>query len=287
VDIIRQVTLPYANAVTLYNVNQGGSQRSQGIELTVNSINTKGRLRWETSFNISTYNNRWLERSPYDALSPFQKVDDRTDIVYGWQTRGIVKSTADIPTYMPNARLGNVIYVDQNKDNQLNQGDVVVLGYTTPKWSFGLGNRLAYKNFDFDVFVYGKIKQNMNDNLSGFYAADRLGIPAGQNTLQKIKDVWTADNPTGTLPGIANNAYAVPTGATSNFYRQNVNYLRVRNITLGYTFNTKKIIRSARLFVDVQNVGLLTNYNGYDPEISEGNPYPQTLSTTVGLSINL
>jgi hypothetical protein len=164
---------------------------------------------------------------------------------------------------------------------------VVVLGYSTPKWSFGLGNRLAYKNFDLDVFVYGKIKQNMNDNLSGFYAADRLGIPAGQNTLVKIKDVWTADNAGGTLPGIANNAYAVPTGATSDFYRQNVNYLRVRNITLGYTFNAKKIIRSARLFVDLQNVGLLTNYNGYDPEISEGNPYPQTLSTTVGLSINL
>jgi TonB-linked SusC/RagA family outer membrane protein len=287
VDIIRQVTLPYANAVTQYNVNEGGSQRNQGIELTVNSVNTQGKLRWETSFNISTYNNRWLKRSSYDALSAFQKADDRTDIVYGWQTRGIVKTAADIPSYMPNARLGNVIYVDQNKDNQLNLGDVVVLGYSTPKWSFGLGNRLAYKNFDLDVFVYGKIKQNMNDNLSGFYAADRLGIPAGQNTLVKIKDVWTADNAGGTLPGIANNAYAVPTGATSDFYRQNVNYLRVRNITLGYTFNAKKIIRSARLFVDLQNVGLLTNYNGYDPEISEGNPYPQTLSTTVGLSINL
>ena len=118
----------------------------------------------------------------------------------------------------------------------------------------------------------------------------RISLYSGSlrsGVLQDIKKVWTADNPGGTLPGIANNAYAVPTGASSDFYRQNVNYLRVRNITLGYTFNAKKIIRSARLFVDVQNVGLLTNYNGYDPEISEGNPYPQTLSTTVGLSINL
>ena len=255
VDIIRQVTLPYANAVTQYNVNQGGSQRNQGVELTINSINTRGKLRWETSFNISTYNNRWLKRSPYDALNLFQKADDRTDIVYGWETNGLITSTANIPTYMPNGRAGNVIYVDQNKNNTLGIDDVVVLGYTTPKWSFGLGNRLAFMNFDLDVFVYGRIKQNMTDNLSGFYAADRLGIPAGQNTLQRIKDVWTADNPTGTLPGIANNAYAVPTGAASDFYRQDVNYLRLRNITLGYTFNAKKIIRSARLFVDLQNVG--------------------------------
>jgi hypothetical protein len=222
-------------------------------------------------------------------LSAFQHADDRTDIVYGWETNGIVKSAADKPSYMPNARPGNVIYVDQNKDNTLNLDDVVVLGYSTPKWSLGLGNRLSYKNFDLDIFMYGRIKQNMADNLSGFYAADRLGIPAGQNTLVAIKNVWTADNPTGTLPGIASNPYTVPTGANSNFYRQNVNYMRLRNITLGYTFNAKKVIRSARLFVDMQNVALWTNYKGYDPEIAgglEGNPYPQTLSTTVGVSIN-
>ncbi len=71
VNIIRQVTLPYANAVTQYNVNQGGSQRTQGIEFAVNSKNFERKFRWETSFNISTYNNRWLERSPYDALSAF------------------------------------------------------------------------------------------------------------------------------------------------------------------------------------------------------------------------
>jgi TonB-dependent starch-binding outer membrane protein SusC len=74
----------------------------------------------------------------------------------------------------------------------------------------------------------------------------------------------------------------------------------VRNITLGYTFNPKKTIHTARLFVDVQNVALWTNYKGYDPEIvgydpkviggnesggGTANPYPQALSTTVGISI--
>lgn len=289
VDIIRQVTLPYANAVTNYNVNQGGSQRTRGFEFTVNSKNFDGKFRWETSFNISTFKGRWLERSPYDALTSFETVGQRTDIVYGWETNGIIRSAADIPSHMPNARLGNVRYVDQNGDNVLNSADVVILGYTTPKWSFGLGNRFAFMGFDLDIFLYGRMKQNMTNNLSGFYAADRLGIPAGQNTLVGIKDVWTADNPNGTLPGIASNPYAVPTNAVSNFYRQNVNYVRLRNITLGYTFTPRKILRSARLFVDVQNVALWTNYKGYDPEIAvgaEGNPYPQTLSTTVGLSIS-
>jgi TonB-linked SusC/RagA family outer membrane protein len=285
VNIVRTVPLPYANAVTGFNVNKGGSRRTQGFEFAVNSKNLERKIRWETSFNISTFNDRWLKRSPYDALSPFQSVDERTDINYGWETNGIIKTAADKPSYMPNARLGNVIYVDQNKDNVLDIKDVVILGYSTPKWNFGLGNRFSYMNFDLDVFMYGKLKQNMANNLSGFYAADRLGIPAGQNTLVDIKNVWTADNPTGTLPGIASNPYAVPTGAASDFYRQNINYLRLRNITLGYTYNARKIIRSARLYVDIQNVAVWTNYKGYDPEISENNPYPQTLSTTVGVSV--
>lgn len=76
-----------------------------------------------------------------------------------------------------------------------------------------------------------------------------------------------------------------PSG-TDDFYRQNVNFLRLRNISLGYTLNTKKIIRSARLFVDVQNLALFTNYKGYDPEITEANPYPQNLSSTIGVNIN-
>ena len=290
IDIVRNVQLPYNNAVLQLATNQGGSQRNQGIEFSINSKNFTGKkFRWETSFNISTYNNRWLERSPYDVLNSFQKTEDRTDIVYGWQTNGIIQTVDKKPSYMPNGRLGNVIYIDQNNDNALNAGDVVVLGYTTPKWALGLDNRVSFMNFDFDIFVYGRIKQNMANNLSGFYAADRIGIPAGQNTLVDIKRVWSTDNPTGTLPGIAGSVYTVPTGATSDFYRQDVNYLRLRNITLGYTINPKKYIRSARLYVDIQNVALWTNYDGYDPEIAvgnEGNPYPQTLSTTVGVSIS-
>jgi TonB-linked SusC/RagA family outer membrane protein len=291
-DIIDYAPLPYNNAVGRLATNLG-SQRTQGIEFTVNSVNFQGKFSWETSFNISSYKSRWIERNPYYVLRPWEKADDRLDIVYGWQTNGIIKSLADKPAYLPAATvnvLGNIIYVDQNKDNALNNSDVVVLGYQTPKWIFGLGNRFTYHNFDLDVFVYGRLKQSQANNLAGFYAADRIGIPAGQNTLADIKNVWSADNTSGFYPGIANNPVNGSNASGNNdFYRQNVNYLRVRNITLGYTFNPKKIISSARLFVDVQNAALWTNYKGYDPEIAvgnEGNPYPQALSTTVGININ-
>jgi TonB-linked SusC/RagA family outer membrane protein len=288
-DILATVPLPANNAVNTLNVNLG-SQRTDGFEFSLSSINFQGRFRWESSFNISTYKTHWLKRSPYTALQPYQHANDRTDVVYGWETNGIIQDAANKPSDMPNGRLGNVIYVDQNKDNILDVKDVVKLGYSAPKWNYGLDNRFSFMNFDLDVFLYGRLKQNMTNNLSGFYGAARIAGTDAQNTLTDVTRVWTASNPGGSLPGVATNPYDGfnPSG-TNDFYRQNVSYLRLRNITLGYTFsNVKKVFRTARVFVDVQNVGLLTNYKGYDPEIAsgnEGNPYPQTLSTTVGINI--
>lgn len=287
-NILDIVPLPFNNAVSRLNANLG-SQRTQGVEFSVNTINLQGKFHWESAFNISNYVSRWLKRNPYYVLRPWEKATDRLDVVYGWQTNGIIKTATGIPDYMPGARVGNVIYKDQNNDKTLNAQDVVVLGYSNPKWNFGFDNRFMYEGFDLDIFIYGRLKQSLDNNLAFFYSPDRIGNPAGQNTTAGIKNVWSGDNLTGTLPGIANNPYAGsnPTGNT-DFYRQDVNYLRLRNITLGYTLKPKTGLRSIRLFVDIQNVAIWTNYKGYDPEISvgnEGNPYPQSLSSTIGLSV--
>ncbi len=287
-DLLRQVPLPVNNAVQRYQTNLGGTTRSEGIDFSVNSKNTTGAFRWETLLNISKYRNRWLERSPYDVLNPlYQRPDDRTDIVYGWQTNGIMKQASEKPSHMPNARLGNLVYVDQNKDGKLDGSDVVALGYRDPKWVFGLGNTFSYKKIEINIFMYGRIKQYMGNNFAGFYNPSRIAVADAQNTLVGIKNVWSVDNPSGIYPGIAANAHAGsnPSG-TTDFLQENVSYLKIRNVTLSYTFNVTKFIQSARVFADFQNLATFTNYKGYDPELSEANPYPQALSTTIGVSIN-
>ena len=285
-NLLSSVPLPANNAVNRFNTNLGAT-RSEGIEFSINTRNIQGALKWETSFNISKYKNRYLERNPYVALQPYQNANDLLSVVYGWKTAGILTDLKNKPAYMPNAKLGNVIFVDNNGDGKLDVNDVVALGNSDPQWIFGLGNTFSFKNFDLNIFAYGRLKQYMANNLSGFYAPGRINVADALNTLTDIKRVWSADNPTGDLPGAAANAYsgANPSG-NNDFYRQNVNFLRLRNVTLGYTVNTKKIIRSARLFVDVQNLALFTNYKGYDPEITETNPYPQNLSSTIGVNIN-
>ncbi len=288
-DILAITPLPINNAVSSFNTNLGGSQRRQGIDLSIVSQNLQGGLlEWETSFNISTYNNRWLERSPYITLQSYEKNDDRTDAVYGWRTQGILRNASERPSYMPNARPGNLIYEDTNDDGVLDVQDVVLLGYANPKWLLGLGNRFTYKGFDLDIFIYGRLHNYQLNDLVDFYSPGRIGVPQGLNTLKDIKNVWSHDNPEGIHPGVASDAYtgSNPSG-THDFYRRDVNFARLRNITLGYTFRPSKVLRTARLFAEVQNVALFTNYDGFDPELSQTvNPYPPALSTTIGVNLN-
>lgn len=291
IHLLNSVPLPVNNAVSYLNVNIG-SQRSQGAEFSITTRNIASRnFRWETSFNIANYINRWLSRDPYVQLEPYQKVNDRTDEVYGWKTAGIIKSAAQTPDYMPLARVGNIIYQDQNKDKNLDAGDVVKLGHSSPAWNFGLTNRFNYKDWDLSVFMYGKLKMYLQSDYAanGLYLAGRLSTTSAQNTVQGIKNVWTASNPNGTYPGLAQNPYDGnnPSGVNDFFY-QNVNYLRFSNIVLGYTVHAHKIIQSARVYASVQNLGIWTNYKGYDPELAAqgtANPYPQALSTTIGVNV--
>jgi hypothetical protein len=288
------VPLPANNALSFLNVNIG-SQRSQGVEFSITTKNIDGKaFQWTTSFNIADYVNRWLTRDPYNALEPYQGVHDRIDEVYGWETAGIIKSASQVPSYMPLATVGNIIYKDVSGKGQLGTGDVVKLGHTSPAWNLGMTNRFSYKAFDLSVFFYAKLKEYIQSDYAaeGLLSPARLSVSNGQNTITAIKNVWTASNPNGTLPGIASDSYAGlnPSG-NNNFFYQNVNYLRLNNVTLGYTWNIKKAIKSIRFYGTVQNLALWTNYKGYDPELSSQstalgtlNPYPQTLSTTFGLN---
>ena len=101
--------------------------------------------------------------------------------------------------------------------------------------------------------------------------------------------MWTADNPTGNWPGLAPNAYNGNNPAGNDFYLQSANFIRLKNITLGYTLPSSiigtKVLRSARLFFDVQNLLTITDFKGLDPEILETNPYPLTISTTIGVNL--
>src|SRR5690606_31527280 len=89
-DILTITPLPINNAVSSFNTNQGGAQRREGLDFSVTSQNFEGVFGWETTLNISTFKNRWVERNPFMTLESYQNDDDRNDDGYGWPTNRIL-----------------------------------------------------------------------------------------------------------------------------------------------------------------------------------------------------
>ncbi len=174
--------------------------------------------------------------------------------------------------------------------------DGVVYGPTIPTWYGGFDNTFKYKNFDLGVFI-----QFSGGNY--IYNGTKAGLRDMRfwNNHTDVLDRWTPENPDGKIPRVV---YTDNVSNGSSFpISENVekgDFLRVRNISLGYTFNKTILdrlkIANARIYAQVQNAFLLTGYDGIDPEIStngnanltpgiDRNSVGQARTYTVGLSI--
>ncbi|MGN1229531.1 MAG: SusC/RagA family TonB-linked outer membrane protein [Prevotella sp.] len=303
-DLLDYQTLPSNNAVGRVAANIGET-KSQGFEFSLNSDNLTSRnFKWETTLNISYFKASWVKRNPEVALAEYIGEKDDIDAIYGWETDGIIRSKEEIPSYMPDAYVGNIKYKDQNGDGVLDSKDVVKLGNSTPRWMFGLGNTFSWKGFDLNFYLYSAVgfkKALGTYNATTGRTYGQIPIPSSLgnngnapcNTWATVMtDVWNSQNGQGWMPGVATNPYDSqnPSG-NSDFYLQNGSYIKLKNITLGYTlpqqmFAKSKFIRGARFFIDAQNVFTITAFDGFDPELTTGNPYPQALSLSFGFNLN-
>jgi TonB-linked SusC/RagA family outer membrane protein len=279
------VTSPVAERVT--NV---GSQRYSGIEfgLTGDIIKHKDFL-WSGYINLSHYKWTWVDRDPNVVLHDWVGKHDEVTAYYGWKTDGIFHSREEVLNYVnakgemyqPTSNPGNIKYVDINNDGVLDGKDVVKLSTQEPKLNFGLGTSLFYKSFDLKIGTYG---------VMGLYTKDSWGYTnmldmRQMNQSVYIKDVWTSFNPTGNRVGIKPDAsLAIPAG--DDFTLHSTWYLRLKNVTLGYIV-PQRLLQKMRVYVDAQNLCLLTNYKGLDPEMERNNASPFPISFTISMGINV
>lgn len=292
-DLIDFQKLPSNNAVSRVAANIGET-KSEGFEFSLKSDNIKSYdFRWETTLNVTYTKASWVKRNPEVALAEYIGEQDPLDQIYGWETAGIITDLSEKPSWMPDANIGNVIYVDQNGDGVLDIKDVVKLGNRTPRWMIGLGNTFSYKGFDLNFYFY--CATGYKKGMGQLPSADRIGNhgTAPGNTYASIMtDVWNSQTGTGWMPGVASNPYSGKNPSGSNdFYLMSGAYVKLKNITLGYSlpdklFSAGKFIQGARFFLDAQNVWTITNYKGFDPELATGNPYPQAVSVSLGFNLN-
>ena len=215
---------------------------------------------------------------------------------YGYKTDGVFQNMAEVQAYanaqgtpiMPNAKPGDMRFVDVNGDGQITDDDRTNIGNGTPDWTFGLTLNAEWKGIDLSLFFQGV------SGVDVFDATYRQDVSSG-NYPTWVLDRWTGEGTSNRVPTLGDSKNWV----VSDLYIQDGSYLRLKNITLGYTLPrqlTQKIrIDRLRFYVRAENLFTWTKYWGFDPEIGTSSTslgvdygvYPQARTWTIGCNISL
>lgn len=300
-NLLDSKTLMQYNPISSVVANIG-VKGSKGFELGINTRNFIGAFTWSSDFVFSFYRDRWIERNPQWKKAIYENEKDMLNPYYLYLSDGLVQpedmnpdGTCKIP-HMPNAKPGMIKYKDVNgrdengnllpgPDGKLDDADIVYLGTRTSKFYLGFGNTFTYKGFDLNIFFYGYFGRKLENPAYDWYLKRSWFLKNGVNMAQAVTDRWSHDNPTGKYPNSIMNPYE----RSSDFWLENANFLRCKNITLGYTVpNIKKLdkfIQSLRIYGDVQNPFVITKYSGVDPEMDSMAAYPTQLTVSFGVDI--
>lgn len=267
-----------------------------GVNATLTKLNNNVEALAPGLTNIAVGTNFRNELAPLSI-----RVGEPLYSYYVLKTDGIFQSNAEADNYtnakgqkiQPNAKAGDFKFVDMDGSGSIDGNDRHVAGSAYPDFSYGLSFNASYKGFDFNIFGQGVQGNKL------FNAVKRTTYSASgpsYNKLVGILDAWSPENPNGKVPIISTSDSNGNFNA-SDFYIEDGSYLRIRNVTLGYSLPkslTNKLKAGAvRVYTTANNLFTITNYSGFDPEIGMDNNgldvgrYPQARSFIFGLNISL
>ncbi len=263
----------------------GGDVLNTGFELELTFENSVGDLNYSISANGAYNKNRVRDiptndqivhgaaNSLYANSSEFYRAQAGHPIgfFWGYETDGLFQNNGEVASYtdgegemiQPNAKPGDVRYVDQNGDGVINLEDKVEIGNPNPPLSFGLTISADFRGFDFTMMTYGvagnEIVQSYRDHSGKF-----------NNYTTDILDRWTGEGTSTRIPRVTNGNINYQ---FSDLFVQDGSYYRIGNVTLGYDF-TKLVkldkVDKFRLFLSANNLYTFTKYTGMDPDVGYG-----------------
>jgi TonB-linked SusC/RagA family outer membrane protein len=253
-----------------------GSMRNQGIELSIESENLSGSdFTWNTSLNFSRIKNEVTDLGPVENIIhgglafthqiAIIRKGSPINCYYGHEVTGIWQEGDDIEnSAQPNAEPGYLKFRDVNNDKQINEKDKMILGNPFPDYTFGFTNTFGYKNFELEVFLEGSQGNEIisNDVIRTYYPGSHYRNRLSEPLLNR----WTPDNPTNKYPSFTTTNYG---GSIINSKTVlDASYIRLSNIQLSYNIPLENVefIRSANVNFSIQNVFTWTDYPAYNPE---------------------
>jgi TonB-linked SusC/RagA family outer membrane protein len=267
---------PATSGVTS-NITNIGSMQNRGVELSFNTTYGLGPVQWTSQFNIAFNQNKLTSLLGEDLIAiganRALKVGEQLGVFYLYQMDGIYQYDGEIPQaqYDIGVRAGDVKWHDVDGNGIINDNDRVLMGSSNPKFSGGWNNTFKYKGFQLDVFAHYMSGNNTYSEWKQTSLA-RVGYLAGVLT-EYAENRWTGPGTTNkyarAINGSARSGYNT---LNSDRFLEDGSFLRLRTVTLAYTFTPKILaqikLKSLRVYAQADNLMLFTPYSGYDPEVT-------------------
>lgn len=306
-DLIHQQTTGWPNTFGFDApyLNKG-KIGNKGWEVAVTWNDHIGQVGYNLGANIATLKNRvlyiddnkdaaWFHDDAYrGTMKPFKSVVGEPYYSY-WliPTAGLFQSDAEAAAYQkngkriqPDAKAGDIKFVDVDGSGSIDDGDRKFMGNAFPKLTYGFNASVSWKNFDVSIFMQGVGGVKL---FNAFKMTTLSGSEQGYNRWDKIKEAWTPENTGSNIPRVRSNDPNKNFGTASDWYLENGNYLRLKNLLIGYTFPKMRWNKSLRVYFSGDNLLTFTKYSGMDPEVGgvglDGGQFPISRVFSLGANV--
>ena len=267
----------------------GGDIENKGFEFSVGWNDAIGDFKYglkvSGAFNSNKVtriaNEDGIIQGPSNVLSQGTAAVSRAQVgypigfFYGFKTDGLLQTQADVDAYVnasgnpyySDARPGDVKFVDLNQDGVIDDNDKTMIGNPNPDFELGINLNAEFKGFYTNLTMAGKYGMQVMQSYRSFSDS-----PA-QNYTTNIFNRWHGAGTSNRIPRLSTVSNR-NINQISDIYVHNADYLRISNLTFGYSFakHLDKIgaIKDIRVYTTVNNLYTFTNYNGMDPEVGYG-----------------
>lgn len=322
-DLLFTVPIPLTAGFASPPAVNIGEMLNTGLDLLVTTRgNVTGDLTYEVTLTASTLRNEIVSLSPgltfitginpsFRGIQPIRnQVGQSLSAFFGYKVEGLFRNAEDVSSHaiQDGAAPGRFKFEDINgrdatgkltglPDGRITPDDRTFIGSPVPDFTGGMNFTLGYKGFDLSAYFYTSIGNEVFNQSKWF--TDFFPSFQGAAMSERMKGAWTPDNLDATIPVLEKTSNFSTNSVANSWYVEDGSYLRLQNVTLGYTLPSTLLekwkLERFRVFASANNLFTLTGYQGLDPAvggsadttfgIDVGN-YPVTPGYTMGLNLS-
>jgi TonB-linked SusC/RagA family outer membrane protein len=289
-NVLLSISMPGSTGLKGSPTMNAGTIQNKGFEMLLNYKNSIGEVNYSIGVNASTVKNKITaitvgsEKQEFAGYNPqgegtitWAKLGDPIGAFYLIRTNGIFQSDAEAQAYktpagkviQPNAKAGDIRFIDFNGDGQITDDDRQYAGSPFPDFNYGIRGSVNYKGFDLGIFFDG-----MKGNKIYNYTRARMeSMNEFTNFGANVLNTWTDQNRNTDVPRFTQQDENKNSRRVSDRWLEDGSFFRLKTLEIGYTFDkpwvNKTHMKNFRLFVATDNLFIVTKYKGYSPDLGQ------------------